>query len=397
MISLDTALDILRARLVELEAEAVPLASGAGRILAEAVTARRTQPPFDASAMDGYAVRAADLLTDDPTRLTLSGEAAAGHASPRALRAGETMRISTGAPIPEGSSQVVIQENTRKEGQDIWLDDGPTPGRNIRAAGTDFKAGTVLLAPGDRISPAALSLAASSGATVLMVTRRPRVAILSTGDELVEPGEDARPDQIINSLAPAIAAMVSDWGGIPSYLGIARDDPADVRDKLGQLGSADLLVTIGGASVGDHDHLRAVFGAMGGQLAFEKIAVKPGKPTWFGRLGDTFTLGLPGNPVSAMVMARLCLKTALSRLLGAGEAPVFSPARLGVELPANGPRETFVRARLDTHSGRVAPLTNQDSSAASALVASNCLIRRPAAADIAPKDSLAEIILLDHP
>ncbi|WP_323760442.1 gephyrin-like molybdotransferase Glp [Maricaulis sp.] len=396
MISLDTALDILRARLRPLDAETVPLASGAGRTLAENVTAHRTQPPFDASAMDGYAVRASDLCGGE-TRLTLSGEAAAGHASSRALHAGEAMRISTGAPVPAGADQVVIQENTRVLGNEVWLTDVTKPGKNIRVAGTDFTAGAVLLTAGDRITPAALSLAASSGATDFSVTRRPRVAILSTGDELVEPGDATRPDQIINSLAPAIAAMASSWGGDPVYLGIARDDPADVRDKLGRLGSADLLVTIGGASVGDHDHLRAVFGEMGGQLAFEKIAVKPGKPTWFGQLGDTFTLGLPGNPVSAMVMARLCLKTALTCLLGGQDESLFAPARLGVELPANGARETFVRARLDTASGRVAPLTNQDSSAASALVASNCLIRRLANAPAAGRGDRTQILLLDHP
>ncbi|WP_417485738.1 gephyrin-like molybdotransferase Glp [Maricaulis sp.] len=396
MITLDTAIDILRARLTALGAETVPLSSGAGRTLAEGVSARRTQPPFHASAMDGYAVRASDLLRGE-TRLTLSGESAAGHASEQPLRAGETMRISTGAPVPAGADQVVIQENTRCEGSDIWLTDESKPGKNIRMAGTDFDAGTELLRAGDRITPAALSLAASSGATEFSVTRRPRVAILSTGDELVEPGDATRPDQIINSLAPAIAAMVNAWGGVPSYLGIARDDPADVRDKLGQLGSADLLVTIGGASVGDHDHLRAVFGEMGGQLAFEKIAVKPGKPTWFGQLDDTHTLGLPGNPVSAMVMARLCLKTALTCLLGGRDTPLFRPARLGVDLPANGARETFVRARLDAASGRVAPLSNQDSSAASALVASNCLIRRPANAPAAGCGDRTQILMLDHP
>lgn len=396
MISLDTALRTLNDHIQTLGAERVPLSAAAGRILAEPVTALRTQPPFAASAMDGYAVRASDL-GGGVTCLTTVGESAAGHASSRPLGAGEAMRISTGAPIPSGADQVVIQENVSLQDDRIQLRDRSSPGNNIRPAGTDFRAGDTLLTPGAQLTPAALSLLASAGLTELCLVRRPHVAILSTGDELVEPGEATRPDQIINSLAPAVAAMVQNWGGVPRYIGIARDTPEEVRNKIADASEADILVTIGGASVGDHDHLRTVFKEMGGQTYFEKIAVKPGKPTWFGSLGGHWVLGLPGNPVSAMVMALLCLKPALARLSGTRHETVFVTAELGGALPANGPRETFVRARFDPATGLTSPLTNQDSSAASALVAANCLIRRPADAKAAPKGASTEIVLLDHP
>jgi len=396
LIPLDTALRIIKDRVRPLGAESVPLSAAAGRILAEHVIAQRTQPPFAASAMDGYAVRSGDLSAGE-TSLTRIGESAAGHASERTLGSGEAIQISTGAPVPDGADQVVIQENVTLQNDRILLSCPPAPGDNIRSAGTDFHSGDRLVSRGAPLTPAALSLAASSGLTELSLVRQPRIAILSTGDELVEPGEASRPDQIINSLALAVQAMVHNWGGVAHYVGIARDTPDHVRSKIAKARGADLLVTIGGASVGDHDHLRAVFDGMGGQTYFEKIAVKPGKPTWFGKLGNQWILGLPGNPVSAMVMARLCLKPTMAHLTGMSDSPVFAPAILGVALPANGPRETFLRARFDPATGRAAPLSNQDSSAASALVAANCLIRRPAAGDMAPEGASTEIVMLDHP
>lgn len=393
MISLDEARRLIRAEADALAAETVAVDAAVGRVLAEPVTAIRTQPPFAASAMDGYAVRAADL-DGKPVRLTIRGEAAAGHASDRPLATGECQRISTGAPVPDGADQVVIQENVHRDGDHISTSEAPEPGRHIRHAGIDFSAGDSLLAAGTRLTPRRLSLVISAGQTQLAVRRQPRTAILSTGDELVEPGQSTRPDQIINSLGPGLSALVRLWGGNPHYLGIARDNPEQVRLKLDAATGFDLIVTIGGASVGDHDHLRQVFQEMGGQLVFEKIAIKPGKPTWFGQLGNTLILGLPGNPVSAIVMARLCLKPLMDALLANPEDDAFLLAKLSAGLPANGPRETMMRAKLEAHTGKIASLDNQDSSALSALNTANALIRRPAGAGAAAMGDTVEYLLL---
>jgi molybdopterin molybdotransferase len=394
MIALDDAIALIRDRIQPLGAETVPLGAAHRRWLAAPVIAARTQPPFDASAMDGYAVRSADLTGWD-IRLDLRGESAAGHASHHAVGAGEAFRISTGARLPAGADQVVIQENCRKAEGGITTAEAPHPGAHFRRAGIDFMTGDTLLEPGQSMTPAAMSLAASAGHSALSVSRQPIVGILSSGDELVEAGEDAGPDQIINSLGPGLTALVQAWGGQPSYLGIARDDVVDVREKLRAAEGLDLLVTIGGASVGDHDHLRRVFGELGGELFFEKIAIKPGKPTWFGRLGSTPVLGLPGNPVSALVMARLCLKPAMDRLLGTADPALFLSAQLGIDLPANGPRENMIRAQYDARTGHISPLANQDSSVLSALVASNALIRRPAEAPAASAGESVSFLPLD--
>ncbi len=394
MIALDDAIALIRDRVQPLGAETVPLGEAHRRWLAAPVIAARTQPPFDASAMDGYAVRSADLTGWD-IRLDLRGESAAGHASHHAVGAGEAFRISTGARLPAGADQVVIQENCRKAEGGITTAEAPHPGAHFRRAGIDFMTGDTLLEPGQSMTPAAMSLAASAGHSALSVSRQPIVGILSSGDELVEAGEDAGPDQIINSLGPGLTALVQAWGGQPSYLGIARDDVVDVREKLRAAEGLDLLVTIGGASVGDHDHLRRVFGELGGELFFEKIAIKPGKPTWFGRLGSTPVLGLPGNPVSALVMARLCLKPAMDRLLGTADPALFLSTQLGIDLPANGPRENMIRAQYDARTGHISPLANQDSSVLSALVASNALIRRPAEAPAASAGESVSFLPLD--
>lgn len=394
MIALDDAIALIRDRIQPLGAETVPLGAAHRRWLAAPVIAARTQPPFDASAMDGYAVRSADLTGWD-IRLDLRGESAAGHASHHAVGAGEAFRISTGARLPAGADQVVIQENCRKAEGGITTAEAPHPGAHFRRAGIDFMTGDTLLEPGQSMTPAAMTLAASAGHSAISVSRQPIVGILSSGDELVEAGEDAGPDQIINSLGPGLTALVQAWGGQPRYLGIARDDVVDVREKLRAAEGLDLLVTIGGASVGDHDHLRRVFAELGGELFFEKIAIKPGKPTWFGRLGSTPVLGLPGNPVSALVMAQLCLQPAIHRRLDIEIPDLFRGAKLNAALPANGPRENMIRAQYDVRTGHIRPLANQDSSALSALVASNALIRRPANAPAASAGDSVSFLPLD--
>jgi molybdopterin molybdotransferase len=374
MISVDEARAFILATIKPCKPVQVGYANSLGLTLAAPVIAERTQPPFAASAMDGYAVRSEDL-GENPARLELAGESAAGHAHEGAIKPKTAMRISTGAPIPDGATQVVIQENTARDGDHLTLRDTPRPGSNIRVAGTDFSAGERLLPAGLRISGEAIGLAISGGLTDFSI-RRPRIGIISTGDELVEPGDPAGPSQIINSVSRGIEGLVQDAGGEPVYLGIARDNPQSVREKLASGKGLDLVVTIGGASVGDHDHLRSVFDTEGGKLVFEKIAVKPGKPTWFGQLNGTHYLGLPGNPVSALVIARLFLNPALAQLAGRTEIPDFRSAAAGATLPANGRRETYIRACFDPEAGTVAPLDNQDSSALSALVRANALIRR---------------------
>ncbi|WP_300543586.1 gephyrin-like molybdotransferase Glp [Maricaulis sp.] len=394
MIPLDDALARISAALDPLDSETVALADCAGRVLVKDLTARLTQPPFAASAMDGYAVHASDL-TGETVTLTLAGESAAGHLFEHALEPGTAIRISTGAALPPGANQVVIQENVTLTGDTIRTSQPPRPLAHIRPTGQDFARGDVLLRQGSRITPEAVSLAASAGVADVSVCRRPRIGLLASGDELVEPGKTPGPGQIVNSIAIGLAGLAGQWGGETAYLGIVRDDPADIGRKLDSAKNLDLLVTIGGASVGDHDHFRTVFHERGGALDFGKIAVKPGKPTWFGALDGTPVLGLPGNPVSAFVMARLVLRHALCRLLGQPPATIFARARLAVPLPENGPRETYLRATRNPQTGDVAPVARQDSSVMSALVEADVLIRRPANAPAVEAGERVVTVVLD--
>lgn len=392
MISLDEA----RRHIVEIlqptESVSLALSDASGRILAEPMVAQCTQPPFPASAMDGYAVRSMDL-GNAPVRLRLGGESAAGHAFSGTVEPGMAVRISTGAPLPEGTDQVVIQERSVRDGDDVTLDDTARPMSNVRRAGVDFSKEDILLPEGARVTPEAVALAASAGLTALTVHRRPKIGVLATGDELVEPGEPAGPSQIVNSVSKGVIETVRAWGAEPVYLGIARDNVDDVKSRLAAGAGLDLVVTIGGASVGDHDHLRQVFARDGGELYFEKIAVKPGKPTWFGRLGGVPYLGLPGNPVSALVIAQLLLQPAVWQLEGCSHPPVYDRARLGCALVANDYREGFLRGWCDDQ-GVVTPLNNQDSSALSALARANCLIRRPADAPASAPGDATDVLRL---
>jgi molybdopterin molybdotransferase len=392
MIPLETARSRMLEALGPTETVSVEQGRADGCTLAEPLIAQRTQPPFAASAMDGYAVHAADL-GEAATILPLAGEAAAGHALASALPRGHAARISTGAPLPAGADQVVMQERATRADDHVTLDDAPRPMANIRPAGTDYAAGDTLLEAGQRLTPEAIALAVGAGETVFAVHRQPRIGILATGDELVEPGETPGPDQIVNSVSRALAGLISAWDCEPVYLGIARDTPDSVAAHLDRAEGLDLLVTVGGASVGDHDHLRAVFTARGGRLAFERIALKPGKPTWFGRLDALPCLGLPGNPVSALVVARLLLAPAAARLSGRAAIPTFDRAKLAADLPANGSRETYLRAGRD-EAGRVAVLDNQDSSALSALVRADCLVRRMVDAPPARTGDTVEVLVL---
>jgi len=364
-----------------LPAEMVSVADAAGRVLAVAPAARLTQPPADLSAMDGYAVRAADVPTA-PTTLTLVGQAPAGGSYDHALNPGEAVRIFTGGPLPRGADAIVIQEDTKAQGNKITVIEAPRPGRHIRKAGLDFSAGNTPLAAGRVLTTRDVALAAAMNLPWLSVHRKPRVAILSTGDELVMPGEPVGRNQIVSSSGIAVAALVRGWGGEASLFDIARDDAKLIQDRIAAGAQYDLLVTLGGASVGDHDLVQAALKAQGFVLDFWRIAMRPGKPLMFAAKERARVLGLPGNPVSTMVCALLFLKPALERMLGQpGELVATEPARLGVDLKQNDTREDYVRAKLTRPPNGlpiVEPHPVQDSSMLSVLAWSTGLLVRPA-------------------
>ena len=307
------------------------------------------------------------------------------------------MRISTGAVVPDGADQVVIQENTRRDDDRVMTDQPALAGQHIRRAGQDFKAGQVLLETGHRLTPDALALIAAAGLARIPVSGTPRIGVLASGDELVEPGEIPAPGQIVNSITSGLMALIRQWGGEPVYLGIARDTEADIAAKLDAAPALDLLVPVGGASVGEHDHMRRVIASRGGDIRFSKIAVRPGKPTWFARLpeGQPSLIGLPGNPVSALVMARLILRPALQTLRREAAQTSRIRVNLGSEMAPNGDRETYVRGVWDDQNGIVTALSRQDSAILTTLVTANALIRRPVGAEAAKPGDAVEIIPLD--
>jgi len=371
MISVSEALDRLFALAPLLEPDLVPLREAGGRVLARTVRARRDQPPFAASAMDGYAVtEAAQGL-----RLRVIGEAAAGRRFAGRVGAGEAVRIFTGAPVPEGAKTVVIQEDVDRDGDTILLTDRLGPGPNIRPMGGDFTSGTELAAP-RLLGPQEIALLAAMNVAEVPVTRRPRVALISTGDELVMPGEDPGPDQIIASNTFGLYVLLQQLGAEPRLLPIAHDTDAALRMVFSLVEDADLVVTIGGASVGDHDLVARVAGDLGMEQAFHTVAMRPGKPLMSGRIGEAMMLGLPGNPVSAMVCGHVFLAPVIRAMLGLGKAPAprrQMALRRGIE--ANGPREHYMRARLTPQGIDV--FDRQDSALLSVLGAADALVVRP--------------------
>jgi len=383
MISVEEALARLLALLRPLPAEQVALANAFGRVSAESVIARRTQPPAALSAMDGYAVRAVDVAAV-PARLRVIGAAPAGKSHDGRVGPGETVRIFTGAPLPDGTDAIVIQEDTERDGDWVVVREGVSAGRYVRAAGLDFVAGAVGIEAGRSLTARDIGLAAAMDRPWLMVHRRPRVAIIATGDEIVMPGDPVGPNQIVSSNSLALGAFIQGCGGEAIQLGIAEDNaPSLLRAAEGAAG-ADLLVTTGGASVGDHDLVKDVLGAAGLGLDFWTIAMRPGKPLMVGQYRETVMVGLPGNPVSSMVCALIFLKPALDRL--SGVAPAAQPpltARLTVPLAANDRRQDYLRAKLARAVDGdldATPFEKQDSSMMSLLAQSDCLvIRRPQA------------------
>jgi molybdopterin molybdotransferase len=380
--------------------ESIPLASAHGRILAHDLASQRTQPPFPASAMDGYAVRAADLAPGASLRVI--GESAAGRRFSGKVSAGEAVRIFTGAPVPDGADTILIQENADGVGTTMITARQSEPvARFIRPAGLDFHQGETLLKAGERLDAARLSLAASMGHALLSVRRKPRIAILATGDELVEAGQACGPDQIISSNSHGIMALVAEAGGEPLDLGIAADNMAALDTAFARAVAleADAIVTLGGASVGDHDLVQHALSRRGMALDFWKIAMRPGKPLMFGSMGAQLVIGLPGNPVSSLVCGIVFVQPMVRALAGMSGAllPATTPVRLGQDLPANDERAEYMRVTLrDDADGLpiAVPFAKQDSSMLSRLAYAHALLLRPSHAVAASKGELAQAILL---
>ncbi|MDX8495411.1 molybdopterin molybdotransferase MoeA [Mesorhizobium sp. VK22B] len=378
--------------------ESVPLADAAGRVLAEPVVALRTQPPFNASAMDGYAARFADVGSV-PARLSVIGMAPAGRGFAGTVGKGEAVRIFTGAPVPEGADTIVIQENVRDlGGGQMEVTEPTSAGRNIRRAGLDFLQGDVLLEKGRLLDPAALSLAASANHPSLTVVRRPLVAIIATGDELLPPGSELGPDQIISSNAYGVVAAAQAVGARALDLGIAADRHDAIAALVGKAveAGADVIVTLGGASVGDHDLIHDVLTGQGMQLDFWKIAMRPGKPLMFGRLGNIRCIGLPGNPVASLVCSQLFLKPLLARLGGRSYRQDIRTARLAAAMHANDLRQDYVRAVVREEAGQLVatPFSVQDSSMLKMLADANGLIVRQPFAPTAEAGAECSVLML---
>ncbi len=391
LLTVDDARSRMLAEIAALPAEAVHLSRSIGRVLAEDVTAMRDQPPFAASAMDGWAIRAVDT----PGTISIVGESAAGHGYEGAVGPGEAVRIFTGAALPPSCDAIVIQEDAQRDGERVSVP-RVEAGHHVRLAGGDFARGATLLNRGDRIDPWRLSLAASAGRAEVQVYRRPRVALLSTGEEIVEAPAAPGPFQIYDSGVPALAAMIEGWGGAVVRAKPVRDTLEAVIEAL-RTAQADLVVTVGGASVGDHDLVRAAGEALGLSFRVESVNVRPGKPTFFGVLGDgRRLLGLPGNPASAFVCAEMFLKPILAAYQGAATSPMTITARLEHDLPANGPREHWLRAKLTHAEGGVSvrPYRDQDSSLISVFAASDALMRRLAGAQAAVAGTVVEVLPL---
>ena len=384
------------ARAPRLEAETVPLTGATvGRVLAETITASRDQPPFDVSAMDGWAVRREDAGGE--VRLKVMGESAAGAGYDSVLKAGEAVRIFTGAAVPAGANVVVIQEEARRDGDAVVLGPISQAERYIRPRGGDFRAGDTLLMQGQRLDPWGLSLAASAGRPTLQLARRPRVAIFGGGDELASPGSEPGPWQIFESTTPAFVQLIEAWGGEPLLQPRLVDDLDAIVKSVRDCG-ADIVVTIGGASVGDHDLVRPALAQLGLELDVSSIAMRPGKPTFFGRLGDgRLALGLPGNPASALVGAELFLRSLMLAMQGADPQLHLETARTSRPLSASMARERWMRARLspgDDGVLTVDPFLEEDSSLVSIFARADALLRVPADAAACDAGSLVQVLRL---
>lgn len=392
LISVDAALALLAANPLPQATETVPISAALGHRLAAPLVAKVSRPPAAVSAMDGYAVRLDDVRQASAI-LRVIGEAPAGTPFDGQINQGETVLIFTGGEIPQGADHIVIQEDTTRNGETVTCKDAYTAPQFVRTAGLDFSQGETLISAGTTLGPAHLAIAAAANHGTLDVTRRPRVGLLANGDELRAPGSDLKRGQIVNSNPAALAPLIMAWGGDGVDLGVAGDSEASIREHIAAATDIDLFVPIGGASVGDHDHMRAAFAAEGFAPVFQKVAVKPGKPTWFSSRGNTRVLGLPGNPASALVCAHLFL----SVLLGSEWTARQVIARLAKPLKENGNREQFLRAVASLNSDgqvTVEAASDQDSSLLRPFLNCNALIRREIGADAKAIGDPVKILLI---
>ena len=398
MIPVEEAVARIIAAFKPLAPEQVSLASAHGRVLDEDAISRRTQPPVAVSAMDGYAVIAADVA-DVPVTLDVVAYVAAGDRHEGTLTPGQASRIFTGAPVPDGANAIVIQENTDAAEDRVTVKESVDEGRYIRPAGLDFRAGDVGLKAGRVLSARDIGFAAAMNLPWLMVRRRPKVAILATGNEIVMPGDNIAASQIVSSNSLALGATITALGGDPLQLGIAPDDREALRSMVAGARGTDLLLTTGGISVGEHDLVRSVLGEEGLELDFWQIAMRPGKPLMFGKIGETPVIGLPGNPVSTMVCAMIFIKPALQAMLGMEQSHgPRTTATLGGDLGENDERQDYLRAQLsydDSGEAVATPFSRQDSSMMSRLAQADCLVVRTPGAPVLKAGNKVEIIRIE--
>jgi molybdopterin molybdotransferase len=395
MISVDEAVLRIASAFTPLESEIVPIDKACGRALAADAIAALDQPPSPVSSMDGYAVRVSDVIA--PASLRVIGGAPAGHPFAGTVGKGEAVRIFTGSVVPEGADSIVIQEDAEPTGDTVLLKVPAIPGRHIRVAGLDFKRGAALASKGHRLTARDLSLLAAGDVAHVDVRRRPRIAFAATGDELSRPGEARKDGGIVASSGYGLAAMIEKWGGEPHDLGILPDTAEALAGLPAKAAGADMIITLGGASVGDHDLVKSALAPHGFVLDFWRIAMRPGKPLVFGRLGTTPLLGLPGNPVSTLVCAILFLRPAIAAMLGADTRTPLRSARLARDLAANDTKQDYIRARLEIRDGELwaEPFAVQDSSMLSVFAAADALVLRMPHAVAAKAGDKVDILVLD--
>ncbi|WP_300394603.1 molybdopterin molybdotransferase MoeA [Henriciella sp.] len=391
LISVDEAHRLLAGQRPDTASETVGITDAEGRVLATEVIANVSRPPAAVSAMDGYAVRLADV-GEAGARLSVIGEAPAGAPFAGTVGASKAVRIFTGAPLPDGADHIVIQEETEREGDTVTCQASYETPEYVRPAGMDFLEGDTVLEAGTRLGAGELALIAAANHGQVSVRRKLRVGILANGNELKAPGATLAPGEIVNSNPVGLAALIRNWGGEPVDLGIAADTMEAIRSAIASAPGIDIFLPVGGASVGDHDLMRPAFAAEGFEPLFERVAVRPGKPTWFSMHGKQRVLGLPGNPASAMVCAHLFLQPLLT-----GEALPVIKARLASAVPPNGPREHYMRASLAISDGGVVTAraaSNQDSSLISPFIASGGLIRRLPGAPEMEAGQIVDVLLM---